>query len=83
MRVRAAACAPDLVYGGRPLVSRAHDVDAVADKTRHDEEGSPAGRVAEAARAGVPAGVVDLVAHVRHVQLVDNLRTLASVSSHC
>ena len=59
---------------GRPGVCGGVDeVDPIATKAGQHEEVPGAAGVAMAARAGVPAAVVDLVTQVRHVQPVDHL----------
>ena len=61
------------MYGSR-IVGHVHDVDARRAEAGHDQVGA-VGAVARR-RAAVPAEVVELVADVRHRQLVGDLAAL-------
>lgn len=64
-----------LVYFRRPRVRADVDhVDSGRDERRQDETVSFLRGVAEAAAAGVPARVMQLIAEVWHRQPVDDLR---------
>lgn len=72
----ASSALPDLVDPRRSGVGSDVDhVDPGGDQGRQDQAVPVLGRVAEAAAAGVPAGVMQLVVHVGHRQPVDHLRT--------
>ena len=64
------------MHGGRPRVGGSvDDVDAVGGEAGQDEVATAAGDVVEAARAGVPPRVVQLVTGVGHHQAVYHLNT--------
>ena len=52
---------------------RVDDVDATGLETRQDQPGSRLGRIRVAAGACIPAGVMNLVVHVRQLQTMNHL----------
>lgn len=69
-----ASLSTDLVYAWRTGIrAHVHHVDAGGDERGEDEEVAPLGGVAVATAAGVPAGVVQFVAEIGHLQPVDHL----------
>lgn len=68
--------AADLVDPRRSgLGSDVDHVDPGGNERRQNEPVPGSGRVAEAAAAGVPTGVMQLIVQVRHRQPVDHLQT--------
>ena len=56
-----------------------HYIDATRLETHKDQEPSALGLIIAARRARIPAKVMQLIAHVVHAQLVDDLRVSGTV----